>query len=43
MCNISSPDLYGKIDIDEGFKNWSAIENVNPVCLKKYSNMRKYK
>ena len=36
LCNMSSHDLLGKMDVDEGFKNWSAIEDLNPVCFKKY-------
>ena len=35
-CNMSSQGLLGKMDVDEGFKNWSAIEDLNPVCFKKY-------
>ena len=35
-CNMSSHGLLGKMDVDEGFKNWSAIEDLNPVCFKKY-------
>ena len=35
-CNMSSQGLLGKMDVDEGFKNWSAIEDINPVCFKKY-------
>ena len=35
-CNMSSHGLLGKMDVDEGFKNWSAIEDINPVCFKKY-------
>ena len=30
-CNISSPVLIGKMDIDKSSKNWSTIENINPV------------
>ena len=36
LCNMSSHGLLGKMDVDEGFKNWSAIEDLNPVCFKKY-------
>ena len=36
LCNMSSHGLLGKLDVDEGFKNWSAIEDLNPVCFEKY-------
>ena len=35
-CNMSSHGLLGKMDVDAGFKNWSAIKDLNPVCFKKY-------
>ena len=36
LCNMSSHGLLGKMDVDEGLKNWSAIEDLNPVCFEKY-------
>ena len=35
-CNMSSHGPLGKMDVDEGRKNWSTIEDLNAVCFKKY-------